>query len=118
MSAEEELITQAYRAFNARDVEAVLAALSPQVLWANGMEGGYLHGQAAVREYWERQWQVLDPHVEPRRIHRQPDGRFQVTVHQVVRDRAGTLLADQEVLHVYTIENGLIQRMDILNSPN
>ena len=36
-----------------------------------------------------------------------------VDVHQVVRDLTGRILADQMVQHVYTIKEGLIQRMDI-----
>ena len=114
MSTEQELITKAYQAFNTHDIDSVLAVLHPQVVWANGMEGGYVHGHAAVREYWTRQWQTIDPHVEPVSITRQADGTFHVSVHQVVRDKAGALLADQKVIHVYVIENGLVQRMDIV----
>jgi len=36
-----------------------------------------------------------------------------VEVRQVVRDRAGTVMAEQTVQHVYLIRDGLIQRMDI-----
>jgi ketosteroid isomerase-like protein len=44
-----------YSAFNARDVDACLAAMAPDVDWANGWEGGRVIGRAAVRDYWERQ---------------------------------------------------------------
>ena len=114
MNTEEELITKAYQAFNARDIDAVVALLSPEVVWANGMEGGYVYGHAEVREYWTRQWQMIDPHVDPLSITHQADGKFHVTVHQVVRDKSGNVLADQEVAHLYVIENGLVQRMDIV----
>lgn len=114
MNTEETLITQAYQAFNARDIDAVLEVLSSDVVWANGLEGGYVYGHAALRDYWTGQWQVLDPHVEPLSITRQADGKIHVTVHQVVRDKAGALLADQNVEHIYQIENGLVQRMDIV----
>jgi hypothetical protein len=114
MNPEETLITNAYQAFNARDIDAVLAILSPDVVWANGMEGGYVYGHAAVRDYWTHQWQMIDPYVEPLSITRQADGKFYVTIHQVVRDKAGALLADQKVAHLYVIENGLVQRMDIV----
>jgi hypothetical protein len=36
-----------------------------------------------------------------------------VKVHQVVRDPKGNLLADRMVIHVFQIQNGLIQRFDI-----
>jgi hypothetical protein len=29
------------------------------------MEGGFVRGHDGVRSYWTRQWQVLDPTVEP-----------------------------------------------------
>ena len=29
------------------------------------MDGGYVHGPEAVREYWTRQWTMVSPQVEP-----------------------------------------------------
>jgi hypothetical protein len=57
---------------------------------------------------------MIDPHVDPLSITRQADGRIHVSVHQVVRDKAGALLVDETVVHLYVIENGLVQRMDIV----
>ena len=54
-----------YNCFNARDIDGVLDALTDDVAWANGMEGGYVHGREGVREYWTRQWAIVSPHVEP-----------------------------------------------------
>ena len=103
----------AYNAFNARDLEAALAAMHPEVDWPNGMEGGRVHGHSAVREYWTRQWSLIDPHVEPRRFSTDASGRIIVDVHQLVRDRAGNIIADQMVQHVYLIQDGLIRSMEI-----
>lgn len=111
--SEHDLLSAAYREFNARDLDAVLARLDPQVEWANGMEGGHVHGREAVRAYWTRQWAILDPRVEPLAIAPDCDGRWIVRVHQVVRDLAGKVLVDTEVRHAYRIQNGLILRMDI-----
>ena len=36
-----------------------------------------------------------------------------VRVHQLVKSVAGDVLSDSEVWHVYTVANGLIERMDI-----
>lgn len=110
---EPELLKAAYRDFNARRMEAVLASMHPDVEWANGMEGGHVKGTEAVRAYWTRQWAMIDPHVEPLAIEREGDGRFVVRVHQTVRDLEGKLLLDVEVHHAYRIRNGLIERMDI-----
>ena len=111
--AARDLLTTAYAAFNARDVERALAAMHPDVAWPNGMEGGYVHGHEAVREYWTRQWRLIDPRVEPRAFATDDTGRVVVDVHQVVRDRAGNVLTDQMVRHVYVIAGGLITRMEI-----
>jgi hypothetical protein len=70
-------------------------------------------GRAAVREYWLRQWEVLDPAVHPRLIRRLADGRYEVLVDQVVRDRDGDLLSEAVVVHTYVVEDGLIARMDV-----
>jgi len=109
----QDLLVKAYAAFNDRDIEAVLAIMHPNVQWANGMEGGYVHGHEAVRDYWTRQWNLVDPHIEPQEFQLDENGGTVVTVHQIVRDLDGNLLVDQMVQHVYTIDNGLIQRMDI-----
>ena len=106
-------LTNAYNAFNARDLEAALAAMHPEVDWPNGMEGGRVHGHSAVREYWTRQWSLIDPHVEPRRFSTDASGRIIVDVHQIVHDRAGNIIADQMVQHVYLIQDGLIRSMEI-----
>jgi hypothetical protein len=112
-ATDRELLTGAYRNFNERHIDAILDCLHPQVEWANGMEGGHVHGRDAVREYWTRQWKTLDPHVEPQRMEKDRDGRMIVEVHQVVRDIDGKILIDTIVHHAYRIANGLIERMDI-----
>jgi limonene-1,2-epoxide hydrolase len=113
MSDDLELLRRVYALFNGRDIESVRAAMHPHVIWANGMEGGHVHGRDEVRSYWKRQWAILDPHVEPIEISPSGKGEFVVKVHQVVRDLKGNLLADRVVTHVFQIQNGLIQRFDI-----
>jgi len=106
-------LMSAYRDFNARNIEAVLERLHPEVEWANGMEGGHVHGRDGVREYWTRQWQTLDPHVDPVSVEPDETGRVIIEVHQVVRDLKGLVLLDTTVHHAYRFEDGLIKRMDI-----
>jgi ketosteroid isomerase-like protein len=109
----EASLRRAYAAFNARDVDAVLAAMHPDMDWPNAWEGGRVHGHAAVRAYWERQFAAIDGRVEPRGFTLAPDGRVVVDVHQVVRDPAGALLADQMVQHVYRLRDGLVEHMEV-----
>jgi len=113
MKSKRELLIAAYRAFNTRDIDAVLAMMHPDVDWPNGMEGGRLSGPDSVRKYWTRQWGILDPRVEPMGIEEDEAGRTAVRVRQVVRDQAGKMVVDQFVEHVYAIRDGLIERMDI-----
>jgi ketosteroid isomerase-like protein len=108
-----ELLKRIYACFNARDMEAVLAALHEDVIWANGMDGGHVHGREGVRSYWMRQWAMIDPHVEPVAFAEGPRAEVIVEVHQVVRDLKGSLLADKMVGHIFRLENGLVRRFDI-----
>jgi ketosteroid isomerase-like protein len=108
-----DLLRRVYAAFNRREIETVLAAMDADVDWPNGMEGGRVLGHAAVREYWLRQFEVLDPKVEPKNFSREADGRIAVEVHQVVHDKSGKLVVDQMVRHVYDIRRGLIRGMEI-----
>lgn len=112
----ERVLRELYDAFNARDAGAVLAAMSEDVDWPNAWEGGRVHGRAAVRGYWERQWSELDPQVEPLRSATRPDGRLAVEVRQVVRSLAGQVLSEDLVLHVYELRDGLFARMDVEES--
>jgi len=113
MANDVELLRQVYALFNSRDIESVLAAMHPDVVWANGMEGGHVHGRDEVRSYWKRQWAIIDPHVEPVAISPNGKGEVSVEVHQVVSDLEGNLLADRLVIHVFQVRDGLIQRFDI-----
>ena len=109
----EESLRALYRAFNARDIDTVLAAMTPDVDWPNGWEGGRLQGKDAVRDYWTRQWQAVDSSVEPAGFETLPDGRVAARVHQLVKDLDGNTLDDREVTHTYTFRDGLVTRMDI-----
>jgi hypothetical protein len=113
MSGHEDLIRACYAAFNARDLDAALAGLNADADWPNAVDGGRVRGREAVREYWSRQFETIDPHVEPQAFSEDELGRIVVDVHQIVRDLDGEVIADQNVQHIYTISAGLIARMDI-----
>jgi hypothetical protein len=107
------LLRRTYAAFNARDVDAVLAVMHPAVDWPNAWEGGRLQGHASVRAYWARQFDAIDARVEPRGFALAPDGAAVVDVYQVVRDRSGALLSERAIQHVYRLRDGLIERMEV-----
>jgi|SRR4029077_7024126 hypothetical protein len=112
-SSSVELLRKAYAAFNARDIDGALATMKSDVEWANGMEGGTVHGHEGVRAYWTRQWGMINPHVDPATFDPDVSGRIVVGVHQVVRDLSGKVLSDRMVEHVYSLEDGLIRSMTI-----
>lgn len=107
------LLTQAYEAFNARDLDTAVSLMHPDVDWPNGWEGGRVYGRSGVRDYWTRQWAAIDPCVEPQGFETEEDGRTAVDVHAVVRDLEGNILVDHRIQHVYVIEDGLIRSMEI-----
>jgi|SRR6476661_2442744 len=109
----QDLLQKAYNAFDARNIDAVLLLMHPDVHWSNGWEGGYIDGHEQVRDYWTRQWKEIDPHVEPVSFKEREGGRIEVEAHQVAKDLQGKLLSDGMVKHIYTIEDGLIKNMEI-----
>jgi hypothetical protein len=110
---DEALLRRMYDAFNARDVEAVIATMRPDVDWPNAWEGGRVHGRDAVRGYWARQFAAIDPSVTPVAFAARPDRRIAVTVRQVVRSLEGDPLSEGDVLHVYAVRDRLVARMDV-----
>ena len=109
----EEMLEQIYAAFNARDIDTATKFMRSDVDWPNGMEGGRVYGHDGIRDYWTRQWGLIDPRVTPLGFVTTNDGRVDVEVHQLVRDLDGTLLKDAIVHHIYTFDDGLIKSMEI-----
>ncbi|GAA1114886.1 hypothetical protein GCM10009630_10350 [Kribbella jejuensis] len=113
----QDQLANLYRAFNDRDLSNLLAAMTPDVAWPNGWEGGVVHGHDELSDYWQRQWAEIEPTVVPTAFTTEADGRTAVTVHQVVRDKTGNVLSDHQVLHIYRFANGLVAQMEIRESP-
>ena len=112
-----ELLRAAYAAFNARDIDAALALMTRDVAWPRAFKGGFVRGPEEIRAYWTEQWSEIDPHVEPVAFYPEDAGRILVDVHQVVRDLAGAILADEHVGHRFTFAHGLIQAMEVGSVP-
>lgn len=115
-----QMIKRIYDSFNARDIDGVLTVLADDVAWANGMDGGHVHGREAVRDYWTRQWAVVSPHVEPVAFEEKEDGALAVEVIQSVFYLNGQPLKgqthglkDKTVTHIFRMEGDKIVRFDI-----
>lgn len=113
MSANREFLQNLYDAFNKREIETIISAMHPNVKWANGLEGGFVYGRDAVREYWTNQFKMILPELETLKFEVDESGRNVVTIHQIVKDLYGNLLADATVRQIFTIEDGLISLYEI-----
>jgi len=91
----------------------IISLMHPDVKWANGMEGGFVYGRDAVREYWRKQFEIIQGQLEPLEYETDEKNRNIVTVHLVVRDLEGNLLLEKTVKHIFTIENDLISLFEI-----
>ena len=113
MISTRELLTSTYEAFNRRDIDSVLATTHPDVDWAVGVEGERLRGHEEVREYWKRRWAMVDFEVTPIMFLGNERSEIMVVdVHQVARNRAGKIVLEQVLQHIFYIRDGLIERMD------
>ncbi len=115
-----QVIKEMYERFNARDIDGVLASVADDAAWANGMDGGHVHGHEAMRDYWARQWAVVSPHVEPIAFQQTADGAVLVEVIQSVFDLDGQPLngqthglKDKTVMHIFRIDSDKVTRFDI-----
>lgn len=109
----EDLVKKAYSAFNGRNIDMALSTMHSDVQWPKAFEGGYVSGQEEVRKYWTRQWTEINPMVEPVGFSERQDGSLEIAVHQTVKDLEGNLMFDGLVKHIYTLQDGLLRRMDI-----
>jgi predicted SnoaL-like aldol condensation-catalyzing enzyme len=96
-----------YQNFNERRIEDVISQMSIDVKWANGMEGGFVHGHDGVRAYWTRQFALVSSRVTPMELSEE-NGLLKIKVHQVVHDLDGRLLADEMVFHFFRLRDDKI----------
>ena len=113
MRDNQEFLQNLYDAFNNREIETIISFMRPDVKWANGVEGGFVYRRDAVREYWTNQFNDIQAELETLKFETDENNRNVVTVHQVIKDLQGNLLADATVQQIFTIEDGLISLYEI-----
>ena len=113
-----ELLHTAFAAYNARDIDAALALMTPDVVWSRAFKGGFVRGPEEVRAYWTEQWSEINPHVEPVSFYSEENGRILVDVYLVVRDLAGAVFVDEHMGQRFTLKHGLIQAMEVCPPPS
>ena len=113
MNPQKQFLQNLYEAFNNREIETIISVMHPHVKWANGMEGGFVYGRDQVRDYWKKQFEVVQPQLQALNFEVDEADRSVVTVHQIIRDLEGNLLLDHMVRQIFTIENGLISTFEL-----
>jgi catechol 2,3-dioxygenase-like lactoylglutathione lyase family enzyme len=96
-----------YKNFNARNIH-----MTDNAKWANGMDGGFVYGHDAVKDYWTRQFTMVSSKVSPLEIEAGND-IVKIKVHQVVHDLNGNLLADELVYHLFHLQENKIAVFEI-----
>ncbi len=113
MSEHQQFLQNLYDAFNKREIETIISLMRSDVKWANGLEGGFVYGKDAVREYWTNQFKDIQPELETLKFETDENNRNIVTVHQIIKDLQGNVLADMTVHQIFTIKDGLISLYEI-----
>lgn len=104
--------TELYKNFNERKIDLVISEMTNEVKWANGVDGGYVHGHDGVKNYWAKQFELVSSNVTPVTIDSENE-MVKIKVHQVVHDVFGKLLADEFVYHYFHLNNDKISEFDI-----
>lgn len=117
-SAEHQvLLLRAYHAYNAQDLDRLMAFVGDDVDWPDD-RGGRLRGRQALAAYWTEQWTRVRVHDQPVALRHLDDGRTAVHVSQVVRSLDGTVVSTGEFTHLHRIDGERIARLDIRHGPD
>jgi ketosteroid isomerase-like protein len=113
----EQLVREAYEAWNRGDVEATLAALDPEIEWclpAAGMNTGTFHGHDAVRGFLDSYLEVFEFfRIEPKRISEQGD-EVVAHVHIAARGRGSGADVQLRPAHVWTFQGERAIRLEVV----
>jgi len=112
MEDSENFFQDLYKNFNDRNIDLIISNMTDNVKWANGMDGGYVYGHDAVKDYWTRQFAMVSSKVSPLEIEAGND-IVKIKVHQVVHDLNGNLLADELVYHLFHLRENKIAAFEI-----
>ena len=107
----DDLIEQAYAAYNRQDSDLLLTLVGDGVDWPDGSTR--LRGKRELQAYWMRQWATTRTHDEVLSICMRSPDHFVVQISQVVRTPTGVVISTGMFEHRYRFENGLIGRLDV-----
>lgn len=107
----EAILERAYLLFNARDVNALLAMMTDDIEWPDVANGVVLRDKDAIRSYWEGQFAVADPQVQPTEFIPVEDDLVAVVDQRVLDRRGEPITALTVVFHRYSFRDELVRRM-------
>ncbi len=81
MNPDRQFLQNLYEAFNNREIETIISSMHPNVKWANGMEGGFIYRPDRVRDYWEKQFEIVQPKLQILNVETDEANRSVVTAH-------------------------------------
>lgn len=113
MTERERCIVELRTAINALDFDAALALLHPDVDWQDIVNGGRLHGLAAVRAYWTDIRDLLTTGASPISHRLIDEDRIAVRMLHSLAGKQGKAWGEETLTQVFTFQDGLIIRMDL-----
>ncbi|HWD51053.1 MAG TPA: nuclear transport factor 2 family protein [Acidimicrobiales bacterium] len=103
----------AYRLFNDRKIDDLLAMMVDDVRWPDVAHGIVLEGKPAIRQYWEAQFAVVAPHVVPTGFLAVDDDLVALVDQRILDLLGNPLMAPAVVYHRYQFNGSLISRMTV-----
>ena len=114
MSSEEQSVTAIYEAFNTANLENLAELLHSDVDWETTPPGGRTRGREQVCALFADRMAEWTWEFQPTSILTGEDGRITVHGRSAVRKKDGTARRDQEVEHLYTMQDGLVRKADLV----
>jgi ketosteroid isomerase-like protein len=114
LSSEEQSVTAIYEAFNTANLENLADLLHSDVDWETTPPGGRTRGREQVCALFAGRMAEWTWEFQPTSILTGEDGRITVHGRSAVRKKDGTVRRDQEVEHLYTMQDGLVRNADLV----
>lgn len=106
------LLARMYEAFNSKDLDALMAGTHPDVVWPDFIAGGVIRTREALRDYWARQFAMVDPEASPIEYFPLSDDRVRVKIHYVIRSATGGVWTDEIRTNTFHFRDGLVVGME------
>ncbi|HEX4245162.1 MAG TPA: nuclear transport factor 2 family protein [Acidimicrobiales bacterium] len=104
-------LERAYRLFNDRQVEDLLALMTDDVRWPDVANGTVLHDKGAIRQYWAGQFSTSNPQVTPVEFIDAGDDLVAVVDQRILDLDGSVLFPPAVVFHRYAFAGDLIRHM-------